>query len=193
MAKLAREIGLEGDDFELFDESNLMPRPLLNCDFEAIVVPDRAQTLELLIPQLAFYDLDEYWLLGGRYWNSEDLLASVSEYADEALFVDAFCLNCTDSSPKLIAFQERFLNLYGEKPGLLETYGFDTIMLLRQLLSEIGSEPDAEVWRQALVGCRELPLASGLTTTRSDGEIAKQLYPLTFRKGHIKTVDESCY
>ncbi|MEA3332522.1 MAG: penicillin-binding protein activator [Pseudomonadota bacterium] len=195
LAELAREIGLEGDDLELFDgEEELMSRPLLNCDFEAIVVPDRAQTLKLLIPQLAFYDLEECWLLGGRYWNSKELLASASEYADGALFVDAFCANCADASPKLIDFQEGFSALYpGEESGLLETYGFDTIMLLRQLLTDIGPEPDAETWRQALADCRNLPLASGLTTTLGDGEIAKQLYPLTFRKGRIKMVDESCY
>ncbi len=195
LAALAREIGLEGNDLELFDGAEeLMPRPLLNCDFEAIVVPDRAQTLKLLIPQLAFYDLEECWLLGGRYWNSPELLDSASEYADGALFVDAFCASCADASPELTAFQERFSALYqGEKPSLLETYGFDTIMLLRQLRSEIGPEPDAETWRQALADCRNLPLASGLTTTLGDGEIAKQLYPLTFRKGRIEIVDESCY
>ena len=195
LAELAREIGLEGDGLELLDgEKELMPRPLLNCDFEAIVVPDRAQTLKLLIPQLAFYDLEECWLLGGRYWNSKELLASASGYADGALFVDATCVHCAEAFPEFTVFQERFSALYSDgKPGLLETYGFDTIMLLRQLLSEIGPEPDAETWRQALVDCRNLALASGLTTTLGDGEIAKQLYPLTFRKGHIEMVDESCY
>ena len=195
LAALAREIGIDGDDLDLFaGEKKLMPRPLLNCDFEAIVVPDRALTLELLIPQLAFYDLEEYFLLGGRYWNSKGLLASASEYAEGALFVDAFCLNCAGASTELTAFQEGFSDLYqGEAPGLLETYGFDTIMLLRQLCAEIGPTPDAEIWRQALADCRNLPLASGLTTTLGDGEIAKQLYPLTFRKGRIEMVEESCY
>ena len=195
LAALAREIGIDGDDLDLFDgEKELLPRPLLNCDFEAIVVPDRALTLELLIPQLAFYDLEEYFLLGGRYWNSKGLLASASEYAEGALFVDAFCLNCAGVSAELTAFQEGFSDLHqGEAPGLLETYGFDTIMLLRQLCAEIGPTPDAEIWRQALADCRNLPLASGLTTTLGDGEIAKQLYPLTFRKGRIEMVEESCY
>ena len=194
LAALAREIGIEGEELNLFaKESELMPRPLLNCAFEAIVVPDRAQTLELLIPQLAFYDLEEYSLLGGRYWNSKELLASASEYADGALFVDAFCLNCDGASAELTAFKERFSALYqGEAPGLLEIYGFDTIMLLRQMFAEIGPETDAEIWRQALAECRDLPLASGITTTLGDGEIAKQLYPLTFRKGRIEMVSEYC-
>ena len=150
--------------------------------------------MELLIPQLVFYDLEEYFLLGGRYWNSKELLATASEYADGALFVDAFCLNCDGASAELTAFKERFSVLYqGEAPGLLEIYGFDTIMLLRQLFAEIGPETDAEIWRQALADCRNLSLASGLTTTLGDGEIAKQLYPLTFRKGRIEMVEDICY
>ncbi len=194
LVALAREIGIEGEEFNLFAKENeLMPRPLLHCDFEAIVVPDRVKTLELLIPQLAFYDLEECFLLGGRYWNSKELLASVSEYADGALFVDAFCLNCAAVSAELTAFKERFSALYqGAAPGLLETYGFDTIMLLRQLLAKIGVAADAEIWRQALAECRDLSLVSGLTTTLGDGEIAKQLYPLTFRKGRVEMVSDHC-
>ncbi len=195
LAQLAREIGIEGEGLDLLaKEDILMPRPLLDCDFEAIVVPDRAQTLELLIPQLAFYDLEESFLLGGRYWNSQELLTSTSEYADGALFVDAVCMHCEGASAELIDFRERFMALYkGEAPGLLETYGFDTIMLVRKLSVEIGSEVDAEAWRQALVNCRNLPLASGLTTTLGDGEIAKQLYPLTFNRGKIKVIRDICY
>ena len=194
LSRLAREIGLNGAGLNLYSGKNkVMPRPLLDCDFEAIVVPDRALSLQLLIPQLAFYDLEECWLLGGRYWNSEALLAKVGEYAEGALMVDGSCAHC-DASAELVAFRERFSALnQGEVPGLLETYGFDTIMLLRQLCAKMGPEPDAEIWRRALVGCRDLPLASGITTTLGDGEIAKQLYPLTFRKGHIEMVDESCY
>jgi len=166
---------------------------LLNCDFEAIVVPDRAQTLKLLIPQLAFYDLEEAFLLGGRYWNSENLLTATSDYADGALFVDALCLNCKGATAELINFQKHFSELHkGQAPDLLETYGFDTIMLVRKLSAEIESELNAETWRQALINCRNLPLASGLTSTLSDGEIAKQLYPLTFNKGKIEILDEVC-
>ena len=74
----------------------------------------------------------------------------------------------------------------------METYGFDTIMLVRKLSAEMGSEVDPETWRQALVDCLNLPLASGLTSTLGDGEIAKQLYPLTFKKGKIEIVSGLC-
>ncbi len=194
LAQLAREIGIEGDEFDLFAQADeLMPRPLLDCDFEAIVVPDRAQTLKLLIPQLAFYDLEESFLLGGRYWNSPELLVSAAEYADGALFVDALCSDCAGASAELREFQKRFAALYqGGTPGLLETYGFDTIVLIRKLGAKIGSEFGAEIWRQTLAECRNLPLASGLTSTLGDGEIAKRLYPLTFKKGRIESVSDAC-
>ena len=194
LAQLAREIGIEGEEFDLFaKEDELMPRPLLDCDFEAIVVPDRTQTLELLIPQLAFYDLEESFLLGGRYWNSKELLDSAAEYADGALFVDALCSDCEGVPAVATYFKERFAAFsQGSAPGLLETYGFDTVMLIRKISVGLGSEIDAESWRQALFDCRNLPLVSGLTTTLGDGEIAKQLYPLTFKKGRIESVSDAC-
>jgi hypothetical protein len=221
LADLAREIGIDDAELNLGDE--ILPRPLLKYDFEAIVIPDREQTLKLLIPQLAFYDLDECFLLGGRYWNSAELLTSVAGYAEGSYFVGACLPPQTDSpagadspaekvagdaetvavaevSHKLAVpaeiqarFQAEFAALnQGQMPGLLETYGFDSIMLLRQLAAGSVEELDAGIWRQLLSGCQNLPLAAGLTTTLPDGEIAQELYPLTFKQGNIRIVDEGC-
>ncbi len=225
LADLAREIGIDDAELNLGDE--ILPRPLLQYDFEAIVIPDREQTLKLLIPQLAFYDLDECFLLGGRYWNSVDFLTSVADYAEGAFFIGACLPPQADSSldanspsgeaagdaetasaatgvtglhlqatPVEIQarFQAEFAALnQGRLPGLLETYGFDTIMLLRQLAAGSPEKFDAETWSRLLSGCRDLPLAAGLTTTLPDGEIAQKLYPLTFKQGHIRVVDKSCF
>ena len=225
LADLAREIGIDDAELNLGDE--ILPRPLLQYDFEAIVIPDREQTLKLLIPQLAFYDLDECFLLGGRYWNNAEFLHSVADYAEGAFFIGA-CLPpqidspvVADSQAEEVAgdteiaaaatgvtglhtqavpaeiqarFQTEFAALnQGQMPGLLETYGFDTIMLLRQLAAGSPEKLDAETWSRLLSGCQNLPLAAGLTTTLPDGEIAQELYPLTFSKGHIRVVDKSCF
>jgi hypothetical protein len=226
LADLAREIGIDDTELNLGDE--ILPRPLLKYDFEAIVIPDREQTLKLLIPQLAFYDLDECFLLGGRYWNSAEFLTSVADYAEGAYFIGA-CLppqaessvNADSSSAEAsddvetvvtattgvtglhsqaapaeiqARFQAEFAALNpGQMPGLLETYGFDTIMLLRQLAAGSIEELDAGIWRQLLSGCQNLPLAACLATTLPDGEIALKLYPLTLKRGHIQVVDKSCF
>lgn len=226
LAALAREIGIDDAELNLGDE--ILPRPLLQYDFEAIVIPDREQTLKLLIPQLAFYDLDECFLLGGRYWNSADFLTSVADYVEGAFFIGACLPPHTDvpvdgdspadevagavatpvaevtaatvsPAPAVPAeiqarFQTEFARLnQGQTPGLLETYGFDTIMLLRQLVAGSPEKPDAETWRRLLSGCRDLPLAAGLANTLPDGEIAQKLYPLTFKQGHIQIVGGSCF
>jgi hypothetical protein len=205
LADLAREIGIDGAELNIIGADEIMPRPLLQCDFEALVIPDREQTLKLLIPQLAFYDLDECFLLGGRHWNNAEFLGSIATYAEGSFFVGA-CLPqvAADSDPDAAVsdpraeiqarFQADFAALNQDQvPGLLELYGYDTIMLLRKLAVNLDPQADAETWRQLLAGCRDLPLASGLTTTLDDGEIAKKLYPLVFRKGRITLVDESCF
>ncbi len=225
LADLAREIGIDDTELNLGDE--ILPRPLLKYDFEAIVIPDREQTLKLLIPQLAFYDLDECFLLGGRYWNKAEFLTSVADYAEGAYFVGA-CLpprtelglgvdsntgetaaagatvsnvsHSTDLQKEVTPaeiqarFQAEFAALnQGKKPELLEIYGFETIMLLRQLAALSPAAPDAETWRQLLADCQNLPLAAGLANTLPDGEIATTLYPLTLQHGRIGIVDEGCF
>ncbi|HIE06904.1 MAG TPA: amino acid ABC transporter substrate-binding protein, partial [Desulfarculaceae bacterium] len=205
LADLARKIGIDGAELNIISADEIMPRPLLRCDFEALVIPDREQTLKLLIPQLAFYDLDECFLLGGRYWNNTEFLDSLANFAEGSFFVGASLPPVTtgseseafvsDPQAEIQAhFQADFSALNrGEIPGLLELYGYDTIMLLRKLAVNIDPQADAETWRQLLAGCRDLSLASGLTTTLDDGEIAKKLYPLMFRKGKITLVSESCF
>ena len=205
LAEFARKIGIDEAEIKLVDADKIMPRPLLDCDFDALVIPDREQTLKLLIPQLAFYDLDECFLLGGRYWNKADFLDSISNFAEGSFFVGA-CLPPLSSeadSDKLshdpraelqTRFQTDFAALnQGRIPGLLELYGYDTIMLLRRLAVNLDPEADAETWRRLIAGCRDLPLASGLTTTLDDGEIAKKFYPLMYSQGKIRLVSEGCF
>jgi ABC-type branched-subunit amino acid transport system substrate-binding protein len=206
LADLAREIGIDGAELNIIGADEIMPRPLLKCDFEALVIPDREQTLKLLIPQLAFYDLDECFLLGGRYWNNAEFLNSVANYAEDSFFIGACLPPVTAGAGTDVVvdgpeagiqarFQADFAALNQDQvPGLLELYGYDTIMLLRKLAVKLDDpQADAETWRQLLAGCRDLPLASGLTTTLDDGEIAKKFYPLVFRKGKISLVSESCF
>ena len=135
--------------------------------------------------------MKECWFLGGRYWNSPKLLSQSGEYADGALFVDAICQDC-QASFELGQFLESFSRFYGEAPGFLEAYGHDTIMIIRHLLVGMKDYPDAEAWAEALAQCRDLPLATGLTTVQSDGEIVKEHYPLTIHHKTVESVNATC-
>ena len=191
LLELAREIGIADDNLKL-GQDEVQPRPLLNCDFEAVVIPDRSRTLKLLLPQLAFYDLDEVFLLGGRYWNSEKLRDEVGEYADGALLVDAFS-RARGVSPLLDRFLDRFRSLWPEeKPTLLDLLGYDTIGLVSRLAVKAGPDPTADNWSLALGDCRDLSLASGVTSARAGGELVKRLYPLTFSRDGIEKFSGLC-
>ena len=191
LLELAREIGIADEELKL-GQDEIQPRPLLTCDFEAIVIPDRSRTLKLLLPQLAFYDLDEVFLLGGRYWNSDKLIEEAGEYARGALLVDAFSRE-RGISPGLDKFLDRYQALWPEeKPTLLDLLGYDTIELVSRLALNAGPEADADAWQRVLVSCRDLPLASGLTTALPSGELAKKLYPLTFGRKKIGKFEALC-
>jgi len=192
---LARRVGI-GEDELLGDlENQFMPRPLLDLDFEGVVIPDFYQRLRLLIPQLAFYDLNNCRLLGNRSWNSAKLLEDAGPQMEGALFVDALA-PAGDGEGPAAAFRRQYEQLFDQPASLYGAYGYDTIRLLRQVLTRMPAAPtssfDQEAFEAGLRAVRRLPLVTGLTSTLPDGELDKQLYVLTVGGGQIRTVDFSC-
>ncbi len=193
---LARELGIPKEDLP----PDFMARPLLDCDFEAVVIPDLASNLKLLLPQLAAFDLDEVFLLGGRYWNDPGLYAEVGDFLDGSLYVDAYA-RCLGISPELDHFQSLFTQLWPEdEPGLLDVLGFDAVELLRRLYYTLrvgnaaaDSVLSAADWQAALRSCRDLPLAAGHITTQADGELHFDLYPLICHDGRSELFGMRCY
>ncbi len=191
---LARQAGIAPEEL-LGGEKNLfLPRPLLDLDFDGVVIPDFYQRLRLLIPQLAFYDLDNCRLLGNRSWNSAKLLADVGPQMEGALFVDAFC--SPDADDELAArFQRRYQEIFSRPASVYGAYGYDTVKLLQELLARnftAGGTFDQAVFETDLLALRKFPLVTGPTSTLPDGELDKQLHFLTVKKGEIRPVDFLC-
>jgi outer membrane PBP1 activator LpoA protein len=56
-------------------------------DFDAIFIPDSADKIALIAPQLAFYDIDSVLLLGTNLWHSDKLIHSARDYVQEAIMI----------------------------------------------------------------------------------------------------------
>jgi branched-chain amino acid transport system substrate-binding protein len=56
------------------------PKPIIN--FQAIFIPDDFKRINLVVPQLAYYDIKEVQLLGTNGWNSPDLLRDSGKFCD---------------------------------------------------------------------------------------------------------------
>jgi ABC-type branched-subunit amino acid transport system substrate-binding protein len=98
------------------NEEDEEPQPIV--DFDAIFIPDAPKKAGLIIPQLAYYDVDDVLLLGTNLWHSKSLIQMAHQYVQGAIMPDAFFLE--SDSPQVRQFVEQFEETYQEKPGFVE-------------------------------------------------------------------------
>lgn len=160
------------------------PPPIV--DFDAILVPDAPQMLGLVIPQLAFYDINTVTLLGTNLWHSEKLLKETGDYVQGAVLPTAFY--SASRSPRVRQFMAAFESVYGRSPGFIEAIAYDSAhLMLRTLLNP-------EVWlragiRQALRQDTPIGGVTGDVVFDGSGEPAKALSLLQIRGSEFVEID----
>ena len=144
-------------------------------DFDAIFIPDNADKIALIAPQLAFFDIDNVLLLGTNLWHSDKLIHMAREYVQEAIIADAFYAE--DSNKMVQEFIRGFKELYGQSPGFIEAIAYDTAMINFFALSnlEIQSRNDL---KEALKNLTDFKGVTGYTSFKENGDSNKQLYLL---------------
>ena len=153
--------------------------------YDAIFLPGYYDSVGLIAPELAFYNITDVQLLGSDGWNSEEITAIGERFVENALFVDGFFAD--SSAPAVSAFVQQFQQRYGERPALLSAQGYDTLQMLAQLL-RTGLTTRDEL-RDSLLQVRDFPGLSGITSFTPQGDTEKVPYLLTIRKGRIIQVN----
>lgn len=147
-------------------------------DFDAIFIPDAPNKAGLIIPQLAFYDIEDVYLLGTNLWHSKKLIKMAGHYAQNAILADGFY---AESTLKVVKnFVESFEKTYGEKPGYIEAVAFDTA----RILFEMVGRPDIRFrtkLKDELMNLRGFEGVSGMTSFDDRGEARKKLYLLRIK------------
>jgi ABC-type branched-subunit amino acid transport system substrate-binding protein len=154
---------------ELADEEE-EPEPIV--DFEAIFIPDAPKKVGLIIPQLAFHDIEDVYLLGTNLWHSKKLVEMAREYIQRAIIPDGFFPESTSARVK--DFVEKFENTYGQRPGFIEAIAYDTSMILFQILRK----PDVRsrnAIKNALLQLKNFQGVTGLTSFNDTGDVKKEL------------------
>jgi ABC-type branched-subunit amino acid transport system substrate-binding protein len=147
-------------------------------DFDAIFIPDSPRTAGLIIPQLAFYDIKDIYLLGTNLWHSEDLIKMATPFVQGAIMPDGFFAESPE--PVVQDFVGAFEETYQEKPGFIEAVVYDSAMMVFSVLVK----PDLRFKSELKNGLLNLTDFSGVTgPTRFDenGEAQKQLHLLMIR------------
>lgn len=150
--------------------------------FDALFIPDFADNISLIAPQLVFYGLRDIMLLGINGWYSPELVSRAGRFLGDAVFVEAFYAQ--SRSPEVRRFVELFQHEYGEPPSILEAQAFDAASLLLSTAdrTEVSNRDDL---RTALVHLDDVRGVTGTKGFNLEGEAIKQLNLLGVERGRL--------
>jgi branched-chain amino acid transport system substrate-binding protein len=154
--------------------------------FEALFVPDYADRISLIAPQLAFYGLEDVQLLGTNGWNDAELPKLARQFVEGAVFTDGFFRYST--YPFIQEFVESYFNRYQEEPTILEAQGYDTAGILLTLLNDPQLQSREDL-RRALAQMQNYPGVTGATRFDFIGEADKILFLLQIQNGTIVQIN----
>ena len=155
-------------------------------EFDALFIPDYADRVGLIAPQLAYYNVIGITLLGTSAWNSPELVSEGKKYVDGSLFVAGFFMD--SQNPRIGRFVEDFRNTFESDPTILEAQAYDAADLCVQILTkqEIYSRRQM---RDGLAGVTVFDGVSGLTSFDAEGRPGKIPFILTVKKGKIHQIE----
>ena len=150
------------------------PEPII--DFDAIFIPDSFQRVAMIAPQLTFHDILDVQLLGTSVWQSPKLIEMARDYVQGAILCSGFTATSVD--PDVRVFVDAYRENFDVDPGSLSAIGYDTIRMLKKLLSgeQIRTRGDLV---KALLEYRDFKGVSGVITFDLRGEAQKKPILLT--------------
>ncbi len=177
-----REIKIPRTKVEIEEEEDPLELEYPLPPFHALFIPDYADRIGQIAPQLLFYGIKDATLLGINGWNSPELVKQAGRFLKKAVFVDTFYSE--SKKPEVQRFMELYRQYYKEEPTILGAQGFDAATLLLQILDdpEVGNRNDL---RRKMVDLSDYRGVTGTTGFDLYGEAIKQLYLLHIERGKI--------
>ena len=156
-----------------------MLRPVV--DFQALFIPDSTKALGQIAPMLLYNDVENVRLLGTNLWNTGDLVQRGQKLIEESVFVDSFLLN----DPQFMGseFYANYKSTYGEPPGVFEVQGYDSGLLLRQIIA--SGEASRVGVSERLASLQNFSGALGVLSVNQNREIRRPVIALTVREGKV--------
>ena len=152
------------------------PTPII--DFDALFIPDAPKKAGLIIPQLAFYDVDDIYLLGTNLWHSDSLIKMTRRYIQGAILPDGFFAE--SDSEHIGEFVRNFQKTFNQKPEFIEAVAYDSAMILFQMVSR----PDIRfrsTLKNKLKKLADFQGVTALTSFDNSGDVQENLYLLQIK------------
>ena len=108
----------------------------LELGYDAIFIPGVYDKVGLIIPQLAFYNIENIAILGANGWNSPELIKMGGKFLKSIYFVDGFYSG--SHQVKVKKFVQQFQNNYGELPSNLSAQAYDAAGIIFQAIISGG-------------------------------------------------------
>ena len=155
-------------------------------DFDAIFIPDAPNKIGLILPQLAFYDVNEVTLMGTNLWNSPTLIEMSRDYSQGAILPDGFYAD--SKRPPTRQFVSAYQGAFDDRPGYIEAVGYDTARLLLQLINQPDVRSRNEL-RDELLRVADFKGATGATAFDYNGDVHKPLFLIKVRGGRFVEIE----
>lgn len=152
-------------------------------DFDAVFIPDSYQQVALIAPQFPFYNVFNVPFLGTSLWLSDELLETAGNYIQGAIFPAGFFIGNDSEIVKM--FVESYKENFGSDPSALAANGYDTIRLIRDILSNnvVRTRTD---FQKALLGHDTFNGVTGEISFDSQREVEKDPFLLTVYGGSFQ-------
>ena len=172
------DLSLDLNDSDKSRARKKQDEPEAFVDFDAIFIPDAPKTAGLIIPQLAFYDVKDVYLIGTNLWHSDVLIKMAAQYVQGAIMPDGFFAQST--SLLVQDFVKVFEDTYEETPGFIEAVVYDSAMMLFGVLIQPDLRFKSEL-KEGLLNLADFSGVTGPTYFDENGEAQKQLYLLKIK------------
>ncbi len=160
----------------------IQEQPRTIVDFEALFIPDRAEKIAMIAPQLIYHNAVPSALLGTSLWQSPDLVKLTGDYLNNAFIPSSFFEG--PDSGMAGGFGELFRSAYESSPGLLSAQGYDGIRLLAKVMcrEDIRTRKDLA---KALLDISDFETLRGPASCTASREIRQKAPLLTISNGKI--------
>ncbi|MEW6079262.1 MAG: penicillin-binding protein activator [Thermodesulfobacteriota bacterium] len=163
-------------------------KKLAGAGFEALFIPDGPSNAGMIIPQLAYHDVDGALLLGTNLWYSPELIRTADRFARGAVLPADFWDTGLPGTEQSFSF--RYERSFNEKPGFVAAVAYDTAAILMNILIH----PDVR-YRDSIIeqleNMESFQGVTGVTAFDSNGEVIKPLALVMIQDGEFIRVEET--
>ncbi|MBL0731743.1 MAG: penicillin-binding protein activator [Desulfosarcina sp.] len=158
------------------DETDKEPEPII--DFDVLFIPDGPKRVGLIMPQLAYNDIEDVYIFGTNLWHSDRLIEMASKYVQDAVMPDVFFAG--SSSEDVQDFVKSFKDAFKKDPGFIEAIAYDTAMILFNIVSRSDVSFRSTI-KNKLTSITGFEGITGHTRFTKNGDVEKKLYLLNIK------------